>query len=69
MRKEYVKPSMRLVDWNFQNPVCDTVYQNSPCIVVGDNTGGNTRHDHIHSYTDGELGDWNVTPTNNGRWN
>lgn len=62
MRKEYVKPSMRLVDWNFQDPVCSTVYQNSLCIKVDDEEAG-TRIDHIHSYSDRQNGEWNVVPS------
>lgn len=62
MRKEYVKPSMRLVDWNFQNPICETIYQHSLCIKVDDEEAG-TRIDHIHSYNDGQNGGWNVVPS------
>lgn len=62
MRKEYVKPSMRLVDWNFQDPVCSTVYQHSPCIVVDDNESV-TRIDHVQSYGEGQLGPWNEIPS------
>lgn len=60
MRKEYVKPSMRLVDWNFQNPVCDTVCVQSPCIRVIGEEGGATHIDHRGSWKDGEINwkDW-----------
>lgn len=45
MKKKYVKPTMKLVEWNFQNSICNTVYQHSPCIIIGGDEGGNTRRD------------------------
>ncbi len=70
MKKKYVKPTMKLVEWNFQNPICNTVCQHSPCIVIDDEQAGTTRIDHIHHFTNDELGEWNVTPSaNSNRWN
>lgn len=62
MKKKYVKPTMKLVEWNFQNSICNTVYQQSPCIIIDQNES-QTRVDHIHSFTNDALGDWNVTPS------
>lgn len=45
MKKKYEKPTMKLVEWNFQDPICNTVYQHSPCIVIEGVEGANTRHD------------------------
>ena len=45
MRKKYVKPTLNLVEWEFQDPICSTVYQHSPCIVIEGEEGANTRHD------------------------
>ena len=45
MRKKYVKPTIKSVEWKFQDPICNTVYQHSPCIVIEDEEGANTRHD------------------------
>lgn len=55
MRKEYVKPSMRLVDWNFQDPVCNTVYQQSPCVHVIGDEGGKTHIDHRGTWGEGDI--------------
>ena len=41
----YVKPTIKTVEWDFQNPVCNTVYQNSLCVVI-DQGDGNTRIDY-----------------------
>lgn len=69
MKKMYVKPTIKTVEWDFQNPVCNTVYQHSPCMIIDDEAAGTTRIDHIHSYSSDELGSWTQTPGNNGRWN
>ena len=45
MKKMYVKPTIKTVEWDFQNPVCNTVYQNSLCVVI-DQGDGNTRIDY-----------------------
>lgn len=45
MKKKYVKPTMKAVEWNFQQPICNAVYQHSPCVVVEGEEGANTRHD------------------------
>ena len=68
MRKKYVKPTLNLVEWKFQDPICNTVYQTSPCIIIDDEAAGNTRIDHIHSYSSDELGSWAQTPSNRNRW-
>lgn len=59
MRKEYVKPSMRLVDWNFQNPVCNTFYEQSPCIHVVGEEGGQTHIDHRGTWNEDDV-TWNT---------
>ncbi len=34
MKKKYVKPTMKLVEWNFQNPICNSVcMMSSKCIT------------------------------------
>ena len=60
---------MKLVEWNFQNSICNNMYVNSTCIIIDDEQLGSTRSDHIHSFSDGQLGNWNTTPSNNNRWN
>lgn len=62
MRKKYVKPTIKSVEWKFQDPVCSTVYMQSPCVVI-EQTESQTRVDHIHSFENGSLGEWNVTPS------
>lgn len=60
MKKKYVKPTMKLVEWNFQNPICNTVMQHSPCIIVGGKEV-NTRHDTRMDWFDDDL-DWHKWP-------
>ncbi len=62
MKKKYEKPTMKLVEWNFQDPICQTVYQQSPCVII-EQAESQTRVDHIHSFENGSLGEWNVTPS------
>lgn len=69
MRKKYVKPTIKSVEWKFQDPICNTVYQHSGCIIIDDDAAGNTRHEHVHSYSSDDLGSWTQTPGNNSRWN
>lgn len=61
MKKKYVKPTMKLVEWNFQNPICNTVCQHSPCIIIDDNDGGHTRRDTRMNWINQDLtwNDWN----------
>lgn len=60
MKKMYVKPTIKTVEWDFQNPVCNTVYQCSPCIVI-DQGDGNTRIDYYQDDFDQNLNweSWN----------
>lgn len=61
MKKKYVKPTIKTVEWEFQNPVCATVYQQSPCIhVIGDEQGA-THVNHRGTWKNGgiEWNDWN----------
>lgn len=69
MRKKYVKPTIKSVEWKFQNPVCVTMYEGSPCIKINE-TESQTRLDHVQSFGHGDLGEWNVVGSNNGsdRW-
>ncbi len=60
MKKKYVKPTMKLVEWNFQNPICNTVCQHSPCIVIGDDEA-QTRHDTRMDMYDDDL-NWHKWP-------
>lgn len=55
MRKKYVKPTIKSVEWKFQNPVCVTMYEGSPCIKVRDYEGANVRHDTRQNMTDDNL--------------
>ncbi len=64
MKKKYVTPTIKAVEWNFQQPICNAVYQQSPCIII-DQAESQTRVDHIHSFENGALGGWNETP---GAW-
>lgn len=63
MRKKYVKPTIKSVEWKFQNPVCSTVYCGSPCIRVQDYEGSNVRHDILQDMTDDNL-TWHTWPNN-----
>lgn len=58
MKKKYEKPTMKLVEWNFQDPICNTVYQQSPCIHVIGDEGGATHIDHRGTWKDNEI-TWN----------
>lgn len=58
MKKMYVKPTIKTVEWDFQNPVCSTVYQQSLCIHVIDDEGGATHINHRGTWGNGEI-DWN----------
>ena len=51
---------MKLVEWNFQNPICNTVCQHSPCIVIGDDEA-QTRHDTRMDMYDDDL-NWHKWP-------
>lgn len=63
MKKTYVKPTMKLVEWNFQRPICDSVYVNSACIHVINSDGNGTRIDHNETWTNipGGWNDWRPT--------
>lgn len=58
MKKKYVKPTMKLVEWNFQNPICNTVCQHSPCIHIIGDEGGNTHAEHRGTWTEEDI-HWN----------
>lgn len=57
-KKEYTKPSIKLVEWEFSKTICSTVYTASPCIKIADETGGTTRIDHRYSQPAGKI-EWN----------
>lgn len=61
MKKMYVKPTLKTVEWDFQNPVCATVYQQSLCIHVIGDEGGATHINHRGTWGNGEIewNDWN----------
>lgn len=64
MRKKYVKPTLNLVEWKFQDPICNNMYVNSACIHVINNDGSGTRIDHVQSW-ENIPGGWNEwTPGN-----
>lgn len=50
-KKEYTKPSIRLVEWEFSEAICNTVYTASPtqCIRVHRGTGGNSQENRLNS--------------------
>ncbi len=58
MKKKYVKPTMKLVEWNFQNPICNTVMQHSPCIHVIGTDSGQTHAEHRGTWTEEDI-HWN----------
>ena len=63
MKKEYTKPTAKVVEWDFNEAVCSTtVYNASPCISIDDQFGGtSSRIDH-RSSSDANSITWN-------RWN
>lgn len=50
-KKEYTKPSIRLVEWEFSEAVCQTAITNSPtrCIRVHQGSGGNYQENRQNS--------------------
>lgn len=58
MKKMYVKPTIKTVEWDFQNPVCSTVYQQSSCVHVTGDENGASHIDHRQSWDDSEI-HWN----------
>lgn len=60
-KKEYTKPSIKLVEWEFSKTICSTVYTASPCIKIVDDNEGNTRIDHRSSTPAGKI-EWNNWP-------
>ncbi len=60
-KKEYTKPSIKLVEWEFSKTICSTVYKASPCIHIVDETGGTTRIDHRSSTAANGI-QWNNWP-------
>lgn len=60
-KKEYTKPSIKLVEWEFSEAICSTVYTASPCIKIVDASGGTTRIDHRSSTAAGGI-KWNNWP-------
>lgn len=60
-KKEYTKPSIRLVEWEFSEAVCQTVTTTSytKCIQVTSGTGGTSVE--VRNETSGEwnrVGSW-----------
>ena len=66
-KKEYSKPTVKAVRWNMKEALCNTFCEASPCIIVIDESGANTRIDYRNSYTEGEIGwhDMNDVPSAN----
>lgn len=60
-KKEYTKPRIKLVEWEFSEAICNTVYTASPCIHIVDETSGTTRIDHRYSSEAGGI-QWNNWP-------
>lgn len=60
-KKEYTKPMVKPIKWDFNTAICNTVYMASPCIKVIDETGGTTRIDHRYSTAAGGI-EWNNWP-------
>ena len=61
-KKEYTKPSIKLVEREFSKTICSTVYTASPSIKIVDDYGGTTRVDHRSSNTEGSI-KWNNFPS------
>lgn len=62
MKKEYTKPTAKVVEWDFNEAVCSTtVYNASLCIKIDDPFAGTARIDH-RSSSDANSITWN-------RWN
>ena len=57
----YVKPQIQVVEWNFNEEVCQRVYESSPCVKV-ELPDGAGKVD--HTYRGGDI-EWNRFPGSN----
>ena len=57
-KRKYVKPKLVVVEWDFNEAVCNKVYEQSPCIHVIGDEGGATHIDHRGTWKDNEI-TWN----------
>lgn len=56
-KKEYTKPSIRLVEWEFNEAVCQTIYLNSPTKCLNVKTG-NSFNNNETRYTSSDDNTW-----------
>lgn len=63
-KKEYTKPSIRLVEWNFSEAVCQTITTNSyaKCFKVTSRTSFSITEN--RSLEIGATGEWNRVGSN-----
>ena len=62
-KRTYVKPQIQVVEWNFNEEVCNNISNVSGCVQVDDSTGSDSRADYVPThkkgYLDNEwLGSW-----------
>ena len=62
-KRKYIKPEMRVAEWDFNESVC-ALYNNTPCVRVVGDEDSNTRIDHVQSQTNIDWSDWNGTSNN-----
>lgn len=59
-KRKYTKPEVMVVQWDFNEAVCDTIYKATYCIRVSDESGASTRNDVRATYKKGSISwtDW-----------
>lgn len=62
-KRTYVKPQIQVVEWNFNEEVCQRVYESSPCVKVK-LPDGQGRVDHTFHDKDYNI-EWNRFPGTN----
>ena len=65
-KREYVKPEIRVAEWDFNEAVCDNVMVMSKCIdVTVPDGGGVTAIDKRPDYSTGSDLNWSKWPSSN----
>lgn len=58
-KRKYVKPKLTVAEWDFNEAVCEeSVYVQSPCIHVIDDTEGQNHLDHRRTWSADQI-EWN----------
>lgn len=59
-KRKYTKPMVRVVQWDFNEAVCDTIYKCTYCIRIDGPEGSSTRVDARHTFNEGSISwtDW-----------